>query len=425
MNKCILSLLLGFMLCLQGCPNPDQKRTSSKKNQNKLSTKEVIATVGKTYVITQKAFLKRYKKLGAGVDPQLFLQRMIDEKLLLIQAQKNHLRTTPYVQKIWRKALSQGLLKYSFEKTYNPNSINQLEVRKAYNARRYMYVQPNRVQAWHILVRLPNSVLKEDSATRKKRTKLEESWSQKERKERRESKAKVYQRALQLAWTIQRAVEQKKPTTGRAFQKIAFPFVRQYNRPISALRSWFKEFHELVKDSQNHPAQRLAKALQPLQRKLHKMYYCDMCIALDDHIQRHIRLFSKSTKLPSPKELSQFYTIARRGIQQSIERVRVRNLGAFSYQSMLEPFAKAAFSIPNKAYTHKPIRTKYGYHIIFRSGFIPASSVPFEKVAPSLRKALYTKRASKLFRRWLYHIKKKYEIKRFYTRLKTINKSIR
>jgi len=63
------------------------------------------------------------------------------------------------------------------------------------------------------------------------------------------------------------------------------------------------------------------------------------------------------------------------------------DLGYFSHDQMVEPFASAAFALEDGAVS-EPIRTQYGYHLIKREGYKPAGVRSYEDVSDDLRTQL-------------------------------------
>ncbi len=62
-------------------------------------------------------------------------------------------------------------------------------------------------------------------------------------------------------------------------------------------------------------------------------------------------------------------------------------LGKFTRNSMVKPFADKAFSM-KKGEISKPVRTRFGWHIIKVEGVYPASTKPFKEAKPSIVKTL-------------------------------------
>jgi hypothetical protein len=401
--------MLVLLLGITGCPNP---KHPTSQHTPKTKQSEIIAQVG-TLTITRQAFEKSYQRHGQGIEPKAFLRKMIDEQLLFQEAQRHQLDKTPHIQAVVRKALAQYALKKSFEAGFNPKSIGPLRLQKAYNDRKYLYVKPAKVAAWHILALYPFTVQR--GLTKKQKA----LFSQAEITALNKKREAIRQRVKQLAVQARQAVRKANPKNPEAFKAAVAHLLQSQNKQDPALLAWFKRFHKVVIQHKKTPAKKLAKALTPLLRELQMRPFCDMCFALADHISGLRENWLFEGRPAKPKDLQRLYDTTLRGVRLPVERIRVRNLREFSFQDMVKPFAKAAFGLKDGTYTPNLVATKFGYHIIFRVGHTDASSIPFQKAAPGIRSELYRKQAPKMFRRWLYFIQKRYTIKRYYNRLKS------
>ncbi len=70
-------------------------------------------------------------------------------------------------------------------------------------------------------------------------------------------------------------------------------------------------------------------------------------------------------------------------------------LGWFSQEKMVKPFADAAFALNSKSFTKKPVQTKFGWHIIYVEDKKAATTVPFETIADKLAEAAKTEKFKK------------------------------
>lgn len=69
------------------------------------------------------------------------------------------------------------------------------------------------------------------------------------------------------------------------------------------------------------------------------------------------------------------------------------DLGYFSKGQMVLPFSKAAFSLKKGEITKKPVKTQFGYHVIYIEDIKEAKTLPFE----SVRKKIIAKLKEKEF----------------------------
>ncbi len=59
-------------------------------------------------------------------------------------------------------------------------------------------------------------------------------------------------------------------------------------------------------------------------------------------------------------------------------------LGWFDRKQMVKEFSDAAFSLKKGEFTKKPVKTQFGYHIIYVEDKKPAGKIPFDKVENSI-----------------------------------------
>lgn len=411
---CVL-LLVGSPL-LGGCPTTPSTPSAQPPSQPKAKG-EVLATIGTTR-ITRREFEEAYKQDGHGVEPQDFLKQYIEQKLLFFEARKKGLGKEEQVRHLTRKALAQSAIKSGFEKWFTAKSISILEVRKIYNERRYEYIKPKRVKAWHILALFPRSL-----NTKPRRRKGAPEPTAAEAAAKKAAREQIITSTKALAAEVLASLKKLNPKTTVAFRAAALPFIHKANRPDPRLNDWFKQLGLVLQTQRNKPGRVLALSLFKLRKQLKQIYYCDLCNAMSAHLKRYVDRWVGLQKKPADnKSFNAFYSTIKHASQRPLERLRVRDLKTFSYQDMVAPFAKAAFSIKDQSFSQELVRTKFGFHIIFRYGTLPASSVPFSQVAPDIRKEIYQKRLPKMFRRWLFAVKKRYDIKRYYERLKILHK---
>ena len=64
------------------------------------------------------------------------------------------------------------------------------------------------------------------------------------------------------------------------------------------------------------------------------------------------------------------------------------DLGTFAKDKMVPSFSKAAFDLKENTYTKTPVKTDFGYHIIFLKTKNPQSVVSYEEAKPRLEQEL-------------------------------------
>ncbi len=88
------------------------------------------------------------------------------------------------------------------------------------------------------------------------------------------------------------------------------------------------------------------------------------------------------------------------------------DLGFFRRGQMVKPFSDAAFALKPGEFTKKPVKTQFGYHIIYVEEKKPASTVPFEKVKERIKSQLKMKKFQELVKRESEKLKKSAKIEK-------------
>ena len=74
-----------------------------------------------------------------------------------------------------------------------------------------------------------------------------------------------------------------------------------------------------------------------------------------------------------------------------ISKIQGGDLGWFSYETMVEPFAAAAFKLPKGEYTKQPVETPFGWHVILVEDTRPKKVPAFEEARTQLEQDLNQK----------------------------------
>ena len=64
----------------------------------------------------------------------------------------------------------------------------------------------------------------------------------------------------------------------------------------------------------------------------------------------------------------------------------------FIYEQMVQEFSEAAFNLKKGMFTTQPVKTQFGYHVIYLEDKKEKSLIPYEKVKPKIVKELRLKR---------------------------------
>lgn len=97
------------------------------------------------------------------------------------------------------------------------------------------------------------------------------------------------------------------------------------------------------------------------------------------------------------KDPAQFAAIAKRESQDPGSAAQGGNLGYFTRDSMVKPFADAVFAMKKIGEIVGPVQSQYGYHIIELTGIKPAEQKSFAQVEGQIQAQLQNQEAQKRF----------------------------
>ena len=92
---------------------------------------------------------------------------------------------------------------------------------------------------------------------------------------------------------------------------------------------------------------------------------------------------------------AEFATLARKDSQDPGSADKGGDLGYFTADAMVKPFADAVFGMQKVGEIVGPIKTQFGYHIIELTGIKPGSQQPFDAVQADIEKQLQQEAAQK------------------------------
>ncbi|MRJ02689.1 MAG: peptidylprolyl isomerase [Epsilonproteobacteria bacterium] len=88
------------------------------------------------------------------------------------------------------------------------------------------------------------------------------------------------------------------------------------------------------------------------------------------------------------------------------------DLGFFRRGQMVKPFSDAAFSLRPGQFTKEPVKTQFGYHVIYVEEKKPASTIPFEKVKERIKQQLHMEKFQERVRKEAEKLKRHAKIKK-------------
>ncbi len=108
---------------------------------------------------------------------------------------------------------------------------------------------------------------------------------------------------------------------------------------------------------------------------------------------------------------SKFEDMAKEFSEDTSNKDKGGDLGAFGKGQMVPAFEEAAFAMKPGDLTQQPIKTRFGFHIIKRGKTIPATTRSMEEVKPMIMGQLQQTKQQEVFEKWLKETKEKATIK--------------
>ena len=110
------------------------------------------------------------------------------------------------------------------------------------------------------------------------------------------------------------------------------------------------------------------------------------------------------------KDPSQFAQIAKENSEDPGSASKGGDLGFFAAKEMVDEFSKAAFAQKPNTISDKPVKSKFGYHIIMVTDRAAASQTPFEKAKPDIKNYLENQKQVELIDNLTESLKKNAKI---------------
>jgi parvulin-like peptidyl-prolyl isomerase len=87
------------------------------------------------------------------------------------------------------------------------------------------------------------------------------------------------------------------------------------------------------------------------------------------------------------------------------------DLGWFDAKRMVKPFSDAAFKLKKGQFTTTPVKTQFGYHVIYLEDKKPAGNVTFEQAKPNIEQTLKVQKFQEEMKKTAKDLKAKADIK--------------
>lgn len=132
---------------------------------------------------------------------------------------------------------------------------------------------------------------------------------------------------------------------------------------------------------------------------------------------RHILLKSKADAEKVIKELKKAKDVKAKFIELAKSKstgpsaANGGDLGWFDAKRMVKPFSDAAFKLKKGEFTKTPVKTQFGYHVIYLEDKKPAGNVSFEQAKPNIEQSLKVKKFQEQMKKTAKELKAKADIK--------------
>jgi len=412
-------LLLGLgTLCIFGMPSCSKPKESKKKaplysTGDKVKS-PILARAGKA-VITEKEFLESYKaylatKPKKKISAKVFLQEMLDELLILQDAEGKNIRELPIVKNTVRKALAQAVLKHDFHKWFTIKSVPEKIVKANYQQNRHRFEKPELIKVYHILVAIPDK----PQGKGKNRPSAELL---------RLYKATMAERKI-LADKVLAELKQDPPKNRFAFEKAADRLKKKYNKLNPNLA-------ELLPDLENAFKSKDVATLQATitkhKKRIRTIQLCKTCpyvISTLDSIEQYL---NNKKKFVPQKHVDTTMKNLKKALERINNVVSMEKLPAFpkdqwrGYPNLVRPFITGGYSLKDKSFSQSLVPSSFGYHVIFRYETIPAVKSDYEAIFKDLRFKLYQANRLQRYVYWLSLRGKKYKFVEYPKRLEKVS----
>ncbi len=99
------------------------------------------------------------------------------------------------------------------------------------------------------------------------------------------------------------------------------------------------------------------------------------------------KIIDELKKTPKSKLKAKFEELAKKH-STGPSAARGGDLGTFGRKQMVKPFSDAAFALKAGEFTKEPVKTQFGYHVIYVEEKKPAQTIPFAEVKERIKQNL-------------------------------------
>ncbi len=174
-----------------------------------------------------------------------------------------------------------------------------------------------------------------------------------------------------------------------------------------ALQIWMKNQYDKIKVSDKEAKEFYQKNIDKFKRP--ELVHARHILVKSEKEAKDI--IAELKKTPKDKLKAKFIELAKaKSVGPSGKRGG--DLGFFKRGQMVKPFSDAAFALKPGSFTDKPVKTQFGYHIIYVEEKKPAGTIPFEQIKDRIKAQLKMQKFQKLIKNEVDKLKKSAKIKK-------------
>jgi len=213
-----------------------------------------------------------------------------------------------------------------------------------------------------------------------------------------EQQKKIIEQAIEKKLLAEKAIQsgiEKDPEFKKVLAKM---------KKDLALEMWMKKQFESVKVSE--------KEMKDFYNKNIQMFKQPATVHA-----RHILLKTKADAQKVINELKKAKDVKKKFIELAKKKstgpsaANGGDLGWFDAKRMVKPFSDAAFKLKKGEFTHTPVKTQFGYHVIYLEDKKPAGNVSFEQAKVNIEQTLKVQKFQDQMKKIAKELKAKADIK--------------
>ena len=140
----------------------------------------------------------------------------------------------------------------------------------------------------------------------------------------------------------------------------------------------------------------ISSSVIPSESDMQAVYKRELAVPGREYKSRHILVKTEEQAKQIIAELDNGKNFAQLAMKHSIDASAKKGgeLGWFSANQMVEPFTEATQKLTNGSYTHTPVKTRFGWHIIRLDGTREIPPPAFEDVKDQITAMINNRRIS-------------------------------